>query len=136
MQLLRTLAILFTLTMLVMAVALIEPVYALTVTADGITVTVTYTEPTTNKNATALTDLDHCNVYYNIGAGDVKTANVPASAMTGGAQKSSQFTVPVAPDAEVDAGFNATCSDTTGNESDHSQAVQKRLDSLPPGIPQ
>lgn len=109
--------------------------HAIDATVTGTQITLDYTEPTTNKDGSLLTDLDHTTIYYDKGEGTVKAKDVPATALTGGGSISEQFVVPVAEDTEADVNIWATATDTSGNESADSEIITKRIDRLAPGAP-
>lgn len=119
--------------------------HALTVTVNGVEVTVTYTEPTENKCDPAvgcstpapLQDLSHTNVYFELasGGGPQKQPDIPASTTAGGGPVSTTVTVPILEGQEDDVTFWATATDTSGNESDPSNSVVRRFDRLAPAPP-
>lgn len=112
------------------------PAWAIDFTVTGASVTATYTEPTTNADATPLTDLAKTNVYYQLPGGTpVKGPDVPASRPQGGGAISTQVTVPVIAGQDVLVTFWATATDTAANESARSTEVQRRIDRLAPGAP-
>lgn len=111
-------------------------VNAFTVTVTGTQVTVTYDEPTTNEDGTALVDLDHTSIYYDMGSGTVKAIDVPATSLTGGGTISQIITVPVLAQQEANVSIWATAIDLVGNESVNSSVVVTRIDRLKPSPPQ
>ena len=121
-------------------VALTGPAWGMTVTVDGVTATVTADEPTANvPNAdglvTPLDDLAAVEFLYDVGAGPVLCASVPATSPAGGGTVSAPCAVPVR-DKEVKlATFTAVAVDTSGNRSAPSDPVTHRLDRLPPEKP-
>ena len=122
---------------LLIALLIATPAAAIDFTVTGASVTATYTEPTTNADATPLADLAKTNVYYQLPGGTpVKGADVPASRPLGGGAISTQVTVPVVAGQDVLVTFWATATDTSGNESARSAEVQRRIDRLAPTAPQ
>jgi hypothetical protein len=122
--------------------AFAAPAAAIDFTVTGANLTVTYTEPTQNAcgapSATcpALTDLDHTNVYLQIGvAAPSKLPNVAATSATGGGAVSTSVTVPIAAGQEANVTIQATATDGSGNESVKSTSATKRVDRLSPGSP-
>lgn len=95
---------------------------------------VSYTEPTTNSNGSALTDLLHCTLYYQIPLGNqTKAWDNTATAPTGGGNivdKLAPITVPVVDEEKVD--FWMTCTDTVLNESAPTVKVKANLPTASP----
>lgn len=121
----------------IMMLLAIAPVMAFEVNVNGVDVTVTYKEPSTNSDGSALQDLSHTNVYHQLGNGEpVKSANVPAVAATGGGAKEVKIAVPVQAGQEASATFWATATDKSSNESAKSATVNLTIDRLPPAPPQ
>ena len=112
--------------------------FAVDVTVNGTQVQVSYQEPTTNKTGTPLTDLASTTVRYAMPTTATPTAcnTTPASALTGGATITATCLVPIVLDQEADVRFTVTASDTSGNVSDPSIPVDRRLDFLAPAAPQ
>ena len=108
---------------------------ALDFTITGVSVTALYQEPATNTDGSALTDLDHTSIYYDLGAGPVKAKDVPATALTGNGNITTPVDVPVTEGQEKNVIFWVTASDQSGNESAKSATVTKRIDRLAPGPP-
>jgi hypothetical protein len=104
-----------------------------TVTPEGIKVE--YTEPTTNKNDSPLTDLAKTTIYYDIGAGLVKAMDVPATSPSGGGAISQVITVPILPESETDVKVCISATDLSNQESDKSANLTVRYDTLPPAAP-
>ena len=114
-----------------------SPALAIDFTVTGATLTVGYTEPTTNEDGSTLTDLDHTNVYVKVGNGAfVKGANIPASKATGGGVISTPVNVTAPAHATTTVSLYATATDTIGNESVPSVTVTKSIDRLSPASPQ
>jgi len=113
------------------------PAYAVTVTVEGTQVRLAYEEPTQNRTGTPLTDLLRTSIYYAIPPGTMPhlCTDTPASAPTGGATIEAICLVPVLQDQEADVRFTVTATDTSGNASDHSVPVDRRLDFLAPAPP-
>jgi len=109
--------------------------HAFTATVTGAVVELAYEEPTVNTNGSALVDLDHTTIYYDMGSGPVEAMQVPASAPTGGATILQAVSVPVVDGQEADVTFWATASDASENESDPSNTATERIDRLAPGAP-
>ena len=111
-------------------------VAAIDFTVTGASVTATYTEPSTNADATLLSDLSKTNIYYQLPGGTpVKGPDVAASRPQGGGAITTQVTVPVVAGQDVLVTFWATATDTGGNESARSAEVQRRIDRLAPAAP-
>lgn len=99
------------------------------------TYVVMYDEPSTNADGTPLADLDRVEVYYDIGAGPVLGATVPASSPQGGVLGvQTTIVVPIPPDAETTVTVHARAFDTTGNQSDKSNEPTDLKDTLDPGV--
>lgn len=111
-------------------------VNAFTVTVTGTEVTVVYTEPTTNENGSTLVDLNNTSIYYDMGSGTVKVADVPAISLTGGGTVSQVITIPVLDQQEANVNIWATATDLVGNESANSNVEVIRIDRLKPSPPQ
>lgn len=112
-------------------------VFALEITSvDSVTVTVTYTEPTTKADGSPLDDLSYTTIYYDEGNGWEEVAVVPASQPTGGADISQQVTIPIPDGTEVDVFVTATATDDANNESEYAVPATARLDTLAPAAPQ
>ena len=115
------------------------PVFALEFTLTGSEVTATYTEPTTNADGSSLKDLAKTIIFYDIvgdGFPEVKAVEVSATALTGGGIIIQTVLVPIIANQEADVDFWATAVDLSGNSSDKSTVVRKRIDRLAPGTPQ
>jgi len=110
--------------------------FAINFTVTGTNVESSYTEPTVNEDGSPLSDLAKTTIYYDLGAGQVKALDVPASSPTGGGQISQTVTVPIVSGQEANVKFWATATDTSGNESAPSNSVTVRIDRLAPGPPQ
>lgn len=96
---------------------------------------VEYTEPSTTKTGTPLTDLDHTTIFFDLGSGPQKAVDVPATSANGGGAISQVIQVPVGADQEADVSITVTATDTSGNESTPSNSVAVRVDTLPPASP-
>lgn len=122
---------------MVFALAISLPAFAVEVTVDGTQVQASYQEPTTNKTGTPLTDLHHTTLFYAMPPTAAPTScnTTPASAPTGGATITATCLVPIVRDQEADVRFTVTATDTSGNQSDPSLAVDRRLDFLAPSPP-
>lgn len=121
----------------ILAGCVVTPAYAVTVTVEGTQVRLSYEEPTQNRTGTPLTDLGHTSIYYAIPPGTMPhlCTETPASSLTGGATVEAVCLVPVLRDQEADVRFTVTATDTSGNESDPSVPVDRRLDFLAPASP-
>ena len=104
-------------------------------TAYGAEVTFEYTEPSTSADGSALDDLHHTSIFYDIGAGAVNVIDLPASLLTGGGVKEYSFTIPVPQGATINAGIWATATDTSENTSVPSEVLTVRVDRLAPAPP-
>ena len=102
---------------------------------NGNEITVSFTEPTTNKNGTPLKDLARTSIYTKIAGAVAKQLDVTASGLTGGGSVSKKITVSVAEDEEVDVEVYATASDISGNESVSSVSTVVRIDRMAPAAP-
>jgi hypothetical protein len=105
--------------------------------SDARTYKISYTEPTTNSDGTALTDLAKCSMYYQIPAGTATKAwDQTATSATGGGtitDKDTIVTVPIAQEELVD--FWGTCTDTGNNESAATIKVRLKISpTFPMGI--
>jgi hypothetical protein len=127
----------------VLAVAVLPTnAMALDFTPTGAVLTVTYTEPTTNTDGSALNDLARTNVSFRVcpatGACSAPFTigpNVAASAIAGGGNISTTVAVAVTPGQEVNVEVFVTASDLSGNVSPESVHVTKRVDRLSPAAP-
>lgn len=107
------------------------------VTVTGTQLRAEYKEPAFNKDGSQLADLKETRVYYQIvGKSPAVGLTVPASSKTGGQHVSGDVLVPVLIDQEADVNLWATALDLSGNESDPSNILQKRIDRLAPGAPE
>lgn len=105
--------------------------------ASVVTITLQYTEPSQNADGTPLRDLDHTTIYYDVGAGKIRVADVPASSPTGGGVITHKIIVPIAGSKkEMTAWIWVTATDKSGNESNPSQIVSTRLGRTAPVAPQ
>jgi len=125
-------------TMLAIAMLLIGSgaAEALDFTPTATEILVTYVEPNKNVDGTPLFDLDHTNVYFQLGAGlPVKGPDIKASTTNGGVPISTKLTVPIGPNTEATVTVWATATDMSGNEGKGSTPVTKRIDRLAPEAP-
>lgn len=104
-------------------------------TVYGAEVTLEYTEPSTNTDGSALDDLHHTSIFYDIGTGAVNVIDLPASLMTGGGVKSYTFTIPVLKGEMKSVSIFATASDTSGETSDPSEPIITVIDRRVPSPP-
>jgi len=110
---------------------------AIDFTPTGAVLSVTYKEPAVNKDGSALDDLDHTNVYFQVGTNpEVKGANIAATKAAGGGTITTSVTVPIPADAQANVTVSASATDSSGNESLRSTSVTKRIDRLAPAAPQ
>lgn len=109
-----------------------------TVRPTGGDFTVNYTEPTTNSDGSALTDLDHCNVTTQAGSQSAAvSSNIAASAATGGGVQNPVITMlwgPV-PSQALPLSFSVTCTDSTGNTGAIGTPVLFAVDPYPLLVP-
>jgi hypothetical protein len=111
---------------------------AFTIRPTGGDFVVDYVEPTTNSDGSAITDLDHCNVYTQAGTqAIVESANIAASSPTGGGEQLPVITIywgPV-PSQALPLSFTVTCTDGTSNESVVGTPVLFAVDPYPLMVP-
>jgi hypothetical protein len=114
------------------------PAWALTITPSGAQLTVTYKEPTTSVDGTALDDLKLTTIYYQVQGGPpiVKALEVPATRAAGGGAIEKPITIPAEPGKKIYVNIWATATDLSGNESDKSNIVTQRVDLLAPSPPE
>lgn len=105
------------------------------VVPGGIQVNITYTEPNTNSDGTALNDLARTQVFYNLGAGDVRIIDAPATSMTGNGNINQTVVVPWPSNRQGNVTFYAIAIDTGSNISARTGDVIVRFDTLSPGAP-
>ena len=117
------------------------------VAMTGTQVTATITEPTLNVEnsdgvVTPVTDLDGTWVTYELidpvlgGMGEESCGEIiPASSLSGGGEVSTTCVVPVVPNAESDVIFRGYAIDLSGNKSDPTPDLIKRIDSLRTAAP-
>jgi hypothetical protein len=86
------------------------------VTATDPTVTVSYTEPTTNAAGLPLTNLAKTTIYYDMGAGPVRAREVPASRETGGGAITQTISIPLKQKPEATVCVFVTATNTEGVE--------------------
>jgi hypothetical protein len=104
--------------------------------AQTVTPILSWVEPTTNVDTTALTDLAKTTLYYKIGTGSyVKYGDVAATKTTGGGTVTLTTSIAVSNGAITVLTFVATATDTSGNESVYSNTVSKTYDFLAPANP-
>jgi len=109
-----------------------------TVRPTGGDFTVNYTESTTNRDGSSITDLDHCNVTTQAGTQTaVVSSNIAASAATGGGAQAPVITMlwgPV-PSQALPLSFSVTCTDATGNAGTVGGPVLFAVDPYPLLVP-
>ena len=103
----------------------------------GAQVTLTYKEPSTNSDGSALGDLKRTTVYYSVNDGaTVKGQDVLATSLTGGVSRTVTLNIPIIDSKETILRFWATATDESENESAPSTVVTKRIDKLAPSAPE
>ncbi len=120
------------LAVLMLGMLIATSVSAIEVTVTGVSVGISFTEPTTNENGTTLSDLKECFLSYDIGGGWILGNTVPASKVSGGGTQATSFEVPVLAGMEKDVKFKGNARDLSGNVSKDSAIVTKRIDRLAP----
>ncbi len=120
-----------------LSLAIVGMASAFEATVTGVNITVNYQEPNVNADIppTPLTDLDHTSIYYNMGLGDVRVKDVPATAPTGNGNITTSFEVPITVGMEKFVDIWATAWDGSFNESAKSNIVRVRVDRLAPAPP-
>lgn len=102
---------------------------------DGVEVPVEWQEPSLNTDETALDDLHHTSVFYNIGAGPVNVVDLPANLATGGEVRSYSFLVPVLRGEQKNLTVWTTATDLTGQVSEPTAPITATLDRRVPKPP-
>ncbi len=117
------------------------------VVITGTQVTATMTEPAINVEnsdgvVTPVTDLAETWVTYELtdavlgGMGEEMCGErIPASSLSGGGEVSTTCIVPVVPNSDSDVMFRGYAIDLSGNESDPTPDLTKRIDSLRTAAP-
>jgi hypothetical protein len=96
----------------------------------------TFTESVTNNDGSPVTDLAYSSVYYQVGNGAlIVGAKVPASKLTGGGAMSTTLIVPAPVGAVTTINFQASETDTQGNEGLKTAVVTFKIDRLAPAAP-
>lgn len=103
--------------------------------SEGVEVILEYTEPLNNTDGSAVDDLHHTSIYYDMGAGPVNVVDLPASLNTGGGAISYAFIIPVLRDEIRQVSIWATATDTIGETSDPSEPLTLSLDRRVPSPP-
>lgn len=131
-----------TIAALLLTLGLATRAHAIDFTPSGAVLTVTYTEPTTNTDGSAINDLASTQVHFRLcptsgtcSASFTVAPNVNASAATGGGAISTSVTVNIVAGQENNVEVFATATDTSGNVSPDSLHVVKRVDRLSPSAP-
>ena len=106
--------------------------HALDATQVSKTLRITYDEPTTNIDATPLTDLGGTLIQVIADGTALPDVDVPASAPTGGGSVSQDVSVPFTPNKLVSVDLEVSAYDTSGNASEI-VPLNLTLDWLPPG---
>ena len=110
---------------------------ALDAVVIGAQVTLTYKEPSTNSDGSALKDLKSTTAYYTVNGGPtIKGPETPATSSTGGVARVVTLNIPITDSQETTLKFWATATDESSNESVPSTAVIKRIDKLAPSSPE
>lgn len=131
----------FTAILALILTAFAAPARALDFTPTGAVLTVTYVEPTTNTDGSALDDLAKTTINSRVCpvVGPCVAAftpfDVPASSPSGGATIGRQITVGITPGQQNNVEVYATATDTSGNVSPDSDHIVKRVDRLSPKAP-
>jgi hypothetical protein len=86
------------------------------VTAINPTVTVSYTEPTSNAAGLPLTNLAKTTIYYDVGNGLVRAKEVPATRATGGGTITQTISIPLEQKREAAVCVFITATNTEGAE--------------------
>lgn len=89
------------------------------------TMTLTYSEPVSNVNGTALDNLDHISIYYFKDNAPVKAMDIPATKPTGGGTNLTATVPFIVADNIVNVSFYATAINSAGVESYRSGIVKK-----------
>lgn len=89
------------------------------------TVTLTYSEPISNVNGTALDNLDHITIYYFSNNVPIKAIDIPATKSTGGGTNLTATVPFTVADNIVNVSFFATAINSGGVESYRSAVVKK-----------
>ena len=80
-------------------------------------ITMTYTEPTTNEVGKPLTNLAHTTIYYDLGNGLVKAKEVPATDPKGGGKITESIQVPLGSQKTAEATLCITATSVQGREN-------------------
>ena len=120
----------------VLTMLLVFGVYACGIQAAPMTFSVTYTEPSTSVDGTALNDLKETQVFVSVdGAPPVGEISTPASTPTGGVAIAKSVVVDLAPGETHTVSVFARAADTSGNISPDSNTDTATVDFLAPGAP-
>lgn len=103
---------------------------------NTVSLTAAYTEPTTNPDGSALTDLAYTSIYYHVNGGPkIVGPRTTASDLSGGGHIEIILIVPAPTGGVTDLAFYATATDTAGNESLPTTPVQFTVERLAPSSP-
>jgi hypothetical protein len=102
---------------------------------SGAEIRVTGTEANTNADGSALNDLQKTLVSYDIGAGPVVGADIPATSPQGGGPIDATFIIPVGPGTQTNVSLSGVSVDLVGNVSVASPTVILTIDTLAPAPP-
>lgn len=81
------------------------------------TVTVSYTEPTTNSAGKPLHSLAKTTIYYDLGTGRIVAKEIPATSASGGGHIAETIIVPVKERQSSRVRICVTATDSAGHES-------------------
>ncbi|HJQ99695.1 MAG TPA: hypothetical protein VJ826_15380 [Candidatus Polarisedimenticolaceae bacterium] len=101
----------------------------------GVEITVQYQEPNLSSDGSPISDLLRTSVFYNLGQGDVKLFDQPASSPNGNGNVNRLAVVPFLPGRQQNVTFYAVAVDSFTNLSVQSNVVVFRFDTLAPGAP-
>ena len=95
-----------------------------------------YTEPSTDADGVAISDLAYTNVYYKIGSAPaVRGPQVPATSPEGGGDVTTSLLIPVPAGQRVSVQFWVTATDLLGLESAPTTTSTLQIDRVPPAAP-
>lgn len=89
--------------------------------------TITYDEPESHNDGTALTDLSHISIYYFNGNIPIKAIDVPASKPTGGGKNITTAVIYTVPFGTTNISFYAIGVMASNNETPESNTVVKKI---------
>lgn len=106
---------------------------AYTVVTGGVSVDVAVTEPSSNSNGSALSDLFKTSVYYDAGSGPVHALDIESASVSGGGVSTGSVVVPWPAQKEGEVKFFATAMDDDSNKSESTPLFALAVDTLSPG---